>query len=517
MKRKILLVNENSFLSTGYANYGRELLSRLVKNQNYEVAELGCLSDGSHPGIKELPWKFFPGVVECPEFHADQTNRWGQFVFSDVCLKFKPHFVIDVRDWWNSEWESRHPARQYFRWGVLANVDSVPQKDDWLPNFCSADAVFTFTQWGTDELRKVLGNNFKSFGPAPHCIAEEFYPRNKEQMRAKFGLPTDSYIVGTIMRNQIRKLYPDLINSFAKFLEKAPYDISSKSYLYIHASYPDAAANFPKLIRDSGVSSRTYFTYHCKNCRNVFSSLFQGVKIQCRLCGARECVLPNSFDGITTETLAELINCLDIYTQYANSEGLGIPQIEAGACGVKVMSTDYSAMSEVVRNVMGEPIPIKRMMYEFMGVDCWRALPDNDKFVDMLISYLIKSKNVKDSNSNKIVQAARKNYNWDNTVAAWSKFFDSVPEESLDRWEKGVTIPAPNLSVPIELSNLDYVNWCVENMGRRKDMVNSFVVRKLANDLDFGTSNRELVANWALDIYYQGVNFEKARQMSNKQ
>lgn len=509
MKKRILLVNENSFLSTGYANYGRELLTRLVKNENYDVAELGCLSDGSHPGIKELPWKFFPGVVDTPAFHADQTNRWGQYVFGDVCLRLKPHFVIDVRDWWNFEWESRHPARQYFKWGVLANVDSVPQKDEWLPTFSSADAVFTFTDWGTNELRKILGSNFKSYGAAPHCVTKEFYKRDKAQMRSKFGLPQNANIVGTVMRNQIRKLYPDLISSFAKFIDKAPKELAENTYLYIHAAYPDASWNFPKLIRDSGICSKVFFTYRCRGCQSIYASHYQGTKIYCKFCGQQESVMPNSFDGISSESMAELFNCFDIAVNYANAEGLGLMQIEGAACGTKVMSVDYSAMSEVVRKVGGSAIPVKRMHFESLGVDCWRALPDNDKFVEMLINYLLKSKNIRDYESYKIIKFTNENYDWDKTVAAWSKFFDTEP---LDKWEKGVTIKTPNLNIPSDISNFDFVNWCLEHVAGRKDMQNSHIAIKLGCDLNDGTSNRELVINWALDLYYQVVDFEKARK-----
>ena len=42
------------------------------------------------------------------------------------------------------------------------------------------------------------------------------------------------------------------------------------------------------------------------------------------------------------------MNTFDLYVQYANSEGFGLPQVEAAGCGIPVASVDYSAMSSVV-------------------------------------------------------------------------------------------------------------------------------------------------------------------------
>jgi glycosyltransferase involved in cell wall biosynthesis len=50
---------------------------------------------------------------------------------------------------------------------------------------------------------------------------------------------------------------------------------------------------------------------------------------------------------ISEEELASIYNLFDLYIQYANSEGFGMPQLEAAQCGALVASVDYSAMSSV--------------------------------------------------------------------------------------------------------------------------------------------------------------------------
>ena len=54
-----------------------------------------------------------------------------------------------------------------------------------------------------------------------------------------------------------------------------------------------------------------------------------------------------------------------------------MPQVEAAACGVPVMSIDYSAMSSVIRKLKGEPLKIIGV-YPELETGCNRAVPDND-------------------------------------------------------------------------------------------------------------------------------------------
>ena len=86
--------------------------------------------------------------------------------------------------------------------------------------------------------------------------------------------------------------------------------------------------------------------------------------------------MSNVHNGVSNEYLSDIVNCFDVYLQYANSEGFGLPQVEAAACGVPVMSIDYSAMSRVVRKLGGTPLKVKHLSKE-METGCLRAVPDN--------------------------------------------------------------------------------------------------------------------------------------------
>ena len=82
--------------------------------------------------------------------------------------------------------------------------------------------------------------------------------------------------------------------------------------------------------------------------------------------------------------LAKIYNIFDVYIQYANSEGFGMPQLEALGCGVPLMAVDYSAMESVIANVGAIALKPKTFSKE-CETGCDRAIPDNDQTVNEML------------------------------------------------------------------------------------------------------------------------------------
>ena len=92
--------------------------------------------------------------------------------------------------------------------------------------------------------------------------------------------------------------------------------------------------------------------------------------------------LSNVKNGASYEDLSNIINLFDLYVQYANCEGFGLPQVEAAACGIPVVSTDYSAMESVIRKLEGFPVKPKDL-YKELETGCLRAVQDNALAADI--------------------------------------------------------------------------------------------------------------------------------------
>lgn len=495
MKKRLFVANDSSFIASGFGVYGKELLSRLHNSGKYEVAELGCYADCGRPEIKNIPWKFYPNSIAANDqrmdnFRSNGINQFGLWRFNRAILDFKPHIVFDVRDYWMSAYQESSPYRRHFNWILMPMVDSAPQKNEWLYTFANADVLVPYTRWARDTLIKQGGNKFNIFpkianaGINPH----EFFPvENKEQHKIKyFGKNLD--IVGVVMRNQKRKLFPDVMIVFKKYLEMIrntpKYD---NTYLYLHTSYPEENGwDIPGLLLEHGLCDKTFISYFCRNCNRCFPSKFNGPIIHCKECNAANaCVVASVANSVSTASLNEIYNLFDVFLQYAICEGFGMPQIEAASCGLQFASVDYSAMTEVAENLNGVKIPIQRTFRE-LETNADRVYPDNDFAAQFLYRFFNEtSDSVKKENSKIIREKCVQIYSWDNVYNVWDECFSSIDITNKTPWnttEKFLT-NHENMSVSASLHPKEFVEYVCSQIINEPYLINTSHIQMLIKDV----------------------------------
>ena len=503
-KKRILFCNESSLVKSGFGKYGLEVLKRLHATGKYELAELATYGRAGDPRAEELPWTWFAnmpaeGTPEWDRYHKHPAYQFGKFRFERTLLEFKPDIVVDIRDYWMQAFERESPFRRFFHWALMPTVDSEPQRDEWVEGFMDADGVLSYSDWGGEVLKKQSGGTINYCGTASPGADIDVYkpPRDKTSHKSQIGLLPNSKIIGTVMRNQKRKLYPDLMQSFRMFLdqctESGREELANQTYLYLHTSYPDLGWDIPALLKEYGISNKTLFSYICRNCNHYMPSFFQGSIIDCHKCGAiRGATLPNVTFGLTAEQLRDVICSFDVYVQYAICEGFGMPQAEAAACGVPVMSVDWSAMSDVVRNVNGYPIEVDRVFRELeTGAD--RVWPKNQHLVDTLVKFLEMPAPLRNRKGFEARQGAVKYYNWDVTAKKWEDYFDSVElvgeQGKWDSPSRAYPYQEPTSPPQIERSS-EFVGWCIQHfLGPNADMCPTYVRLELMRGLDYGVPN----------------------------
>ena len=495
-KPKILFVGEFSQLSTGYSVYFNELISRLYATGKYEIAELACYTTPEDARLDSVPWKVYVNYPHkedrqgIEEYHNKITYQFGEFLFESVCLDFNPDIVCSIRDWWNDAFIETSPFRRFYNWVYMPTVDSAPQKEEWLSTFTSADAILTYSDWGAEVLKKEGGGLINVMGSAsPGADTDIFVPMDKNKIRAEFGFEDDVNIVGMVGRNQHRKLFPELMQAFSMFLAKASPEIARKTYLYLHTSYPDEGWNLPCLIKRQGLSSKLLFTYRCQKCFKVAVSFFQGANAPCGRCKKNTATMPTTQNGITRAQLARIFNLFDCYVQYANSEGSGIPQMEAASCGIPVMSVDYSAMSDVVRKVNGQPIKVAeyRLDKDFYS---YRASPNDEDLADKLVKFFNDSPNERRRRTAGARQGIEDNYSWEKTARKWAEVFDSLRAKT--SWDApGITHEPPSYSDMEKMifeTNEQFVEWAIKTVLGRPEKLGSYLHTRILRDLNYGST-----------------------------
>lgn len=477
------MVGEHHIAKSGFGLYTREILNRLHKTGKYELAELSCFNNGDYGNV---PWKVYPNAVpgnskHIQKYNADPENVFGKWRFDQVVLNFKPDIVFDIRDYWMLAYQELSLLRPYFNWVVVPTIDSLPQQDSWLQTFSNADLALGHTDWGVDSL-KYRGNINTGMSVSDSVDTNVFRPLNYslKHNRAMHLVPENAFVVGAVMRNQKRKLIPNLMTCIRnlRLLTKRT-DI----YLYLHTSYPEKMGwDIPSLLLENDAHNYVLFTYFCKKCQKPFASHWSEANQNCPFCNTQKsAAFPNVIQGLTDNQLKNIYNMFDVYVQYAICEGLGIPQLEAASCGVPIFSVDYSAMSEVTTKLNAGKISYA--LFKELETGAFRAVPNDSYLVQCLDQYMKKTEEEKQQAKIDIRANILKEYSWDRTAARYEEIFDNL--ESKNMWDQPLATN-PQQPVPKELSNREFVYYILDNVIQSPFLKKTHWVQGMIKNMDLG-------------------------------
>lgn len=511
MKLRVLFCTEATYLSTGYAVFSKEVIKRLYQHPSLEIAELACYCSPEEPRRNLIPWKHYPNLPSLDNeeekriYESNPLNSFGAWKFEQICLDFKPHVVIVIRDPWMDNFVVTSPFRDCYNLLMMAPVDAIPLSPQWISEYSTADALTSYTDWGGQVLLNQTGGEINYLGSTPPAADSVFKPvTDKKKHKEKFGLENTT-IIGTVMRNQKRKLFPDLFLSFRELLNRTNKNL----LLYCHTPYPDRNPwDIPGLLNEYGLSNKVLFTYKCKDTENrggcgyAFPSFFSDYVKVCPNCGSLNAMTADVNNGVNNEFLVGLYNLFDIYIQYSCMEGFGMTQAEAAACGVPVMSLDYSGNSDVVRKVGGVPLQPLALQKE-IETSRMMAVPNNADTVQKLISFLNLDENSVEDLRKKTREEYSKNYSYDTTASKFLYYFSSLNPEVLEQnWKKPADIQQSEVvSEQInQLSNSEFSKWLILNVMKHPKFLGSYFHLKMLKDINYGCTTGGTGDNYANDF-----------------
>lgn len=485
--KKVLVCSELHSLNTGYSNYNRELLMGLSESGKYEVAEYATYLAQGDNIPHNVPWKIYPSCPhkdsrERQNFESEPSNVFGKYWFEKVCLDFKPNYVIDFRDFWMMDFEGNSPFRHCFNWLIMPACDATPQNEQWLYTYSQADGCFSYSDWGAKLLHDASSGKINVLGSASPCSPREYVPLDIQKCKQHMRISNNSYVVGTVMRNQRRKLYPELFESFRTFLDESK---RADVFLYCHTSYPDYGWDIPYLLKYHGITNKTLFTYKCKHkgCGYFGSSFYSDAATICPKCRNLTFTMPNVKDGLSHQEMAVVYNSFDLYVQYANSEGFGMPAVEAASCGVPITVVNYSAMCDFVTKLGAMPVePIA--LYTELETGCKRAVPDNKQLVANLKKFFIMPKSMQMIKRSSVRDAFLRHYSYKNTVKKWMDAIDSI--DNADGWNSPSRAKPINHNIPPNLNNSEFVKFILTHVLGDPSKIGTYLESRMVRDLTYG-------------------------------
>ncbi len=323
---KFLLHGNSPHVKTGY---GVQLgyLGTCLKAAGHQVAFSATYgqqgSTGSFEGMPIFACGFDVNSNDLLHSHAT-------YFFND-----EPGWIITLID----VWAMTSPVLSEFNVAAWCPVDHQPVPPGVLKFFSESRAVpIAMSQFGFRELHEVgldaayipLSVDTKVYSPTPTVEV------NGEEItgRKLFGLPEDAFVVGMVAMNKgwskDRKGFCEALLAFGQFCK-----LHDDVYLYMHTERFGGAEgiNLVELAIHCGIPEKQL--------------IWAGGPDQY---GYRL--------GFTPNMMALTYSMFDVLLAPSHGEGFCVPLVEAQACGIPVIASEFSAQTELVDQgwyVHGQP------------------------------------------------------------------------------------------------------------------------------------------------------------------
>ncbi len=301
-----ILFNSNALWSnSGYGQQTAEIVP-LIDAEGYHIA---CSNFyGQSGGMFVL--EGLPNVPQYPVINhvygSDALVLHGKDFNADVVMTLQDVHILNPQD-----------LGQVKRWIPWLPIDQDPMPEIISQNLRFAYRIISMSHFGEKQL---LDKGFASTY-IPHSVNTDiFKPLDKLKVREKFKVPPDAFLVGMVGANKEdppRKGFQQALEAFKMLVEKVP-----QALMYIH-TFNDFPGGF--------------------NVKYYANKLGIGDKI----------AIPDPYQTnfkTFKKDMAVIMNTFDVLLAPSMSEGFGIPIIEAQACGVPAVVTDFTAMPELVRD-----------------------------------------------------------------------------------------------------------------------------------------------------------------------
>lgn len=351
-KKKVVSVWSNSpYQPTGYGVQAGHLVDYL-KRDGYEVAALSNYGLEGNNSTLETPHGVIPHYARGMEAYSNDVAPMHHHHWLQQHPGAKDLF-ISLYDVWVLKGSAWDKMGNIASWTPLDHVTLPPLVEKWLrkpnvtPIAMSPFGVKQMNDKGIDCLY------------VPHAIDTKVmkptYEINGVATRKYLGFDETDFVVGMVAANKAsglvhRKAFSENLVAFSIFLKSHP-----DAKLYLHTDPLGSAGGWNLLTL-------------------------------CEAVGIPESAVrfPNLVDykyGIQPEVLAAFMTTMDVLLAPSYGEGFGVPQMEAQACGTRVIGSGWAASPELLSD---DSLLVTGQLTWDSGQNAWWMIPNVPSIVEAL-------------------------------------------------------------------------------------------------------------------------------------
>ncbi len=303
MPKKICVITDMDEQGSGYKNLCVPLLTGLVE-LGHDIKVVGVGYKGSE---HNYPFSVIPA----------QTIQDAQAIAHNLHFVWQPDLYIVAMDIPLQEYYYQNLKQLPVKYMAITPLENGPLTMSWAAILLNMDSVFFISELGKQEAIKA------GLSKAEHLMVgvdtvfwHPATPEEKSSLRKGLGIGEDEFVVLTVADNQERKNLSAGMESVALLKQQ-----TDRKVRYIMVTRPDSPVGWR--INDY--------------------ALELGI--------LKDLIVFNR--GLPAKDLWGLYAASDVYLSTSKAEGLGMPVLEAMACGIPCVATDTGAHTEVLADERG--------------------------------------------------------------------------------------------------------------------------------------------------------------------
>jgi len=496
-KKKILIHSNFCKAFTGFGKHKKNLLKYLYKTGKYELVELANANNKEAEKLKNMPWK---AVGTLPTDHQilkkiqrDQGRMrnagYGHELIDQIIKEEKPDIYLGIEDVWAFSGFTKRPWWNKIGSIVHTTLGSLPLLPEAIEAAPQIKNYFVWAGFAEKEMKKLGFDHVKTV----HGIVEDSHffrikDEERQELKKKAKL-SDSFVVGFVFRNQLRKSVPNLLDGFKLFLDKNP---KSNAKLLLHTYWGEGwdikrLLDEKKITKDSVVT-----TYFCAACNQYQIKSFEGNGVDCGHCSApKSCHTTNIKHGVDEKQLNEIYNLMDVYCHPFTSGGQELPIQEAKLTELVTLVTNYSCGEDCCTPESGG-LPLDWAEYREPGTQFIKASTSATSIHDQLTKVFKM-----DAEEKRRLEKISRDFVVDNySPQVIGKFFeecfDEMPLVDWDKVDLTQTVKRnPDYSPPEELPNSEWLLNMYKNMLKMNVTEHDQGHKYWMNELSSSSRSRE--------------------------
>ena len=468
-KKKILIQTDFSLSKTGFARSIRAILTHLYELDKYELVHYCCGLNYSNPVLQKTPWKSI-GCLPDSQQEIEAINKdpnlarnagYGAYLLDKVIEQEKPDIYIAIQDFWgvdfaiDKKWWNKIPC------AIWTTLDSLPLLPSAVEKAPKIENYWIWSSFATKEFHRLGHKHVKTLHGALDTKYFHRLPQYKRnQLKQDAGLDLDTFIVGFVFRNQLRKSAPNLLEGFSLFKKE---NIGVKAKLLLHTSYKEGW-NINRLADQYGVDKADILTtYICQACNRYEIKSHCGEEIPCKFCGQQKSMITTGVGkGVTETQLNEVYNLMEVYCHPFTSGGQEIPVQEAKLTELVTLVTNYSCGEEICEDGAGS-LPLEWSQYTEHGTEFIKA----STYPSSICKQLTKVYKMPVSKRLEMGRQARQwtinGYSSEVICKRLMEFIDGAPETKYD-FKPEEDLKKPNAQIPSIENEKEWLKYMYKNI-----------------------------------------------------